>query len=144
MYSSVVVRRLMPFTALKLKTARMWFLHVLGCAPPNAVYGIETFSATREEIQCYTVVRRLMLFTALKRSSAELLYRLHELVVRRLMPFTALKPLDSKDFLDCVHCGCAPPNAVYGIETPWQAYSSICQPPVVRRLMLFTALKLSE
>ena len=43
--ASEVVRRLMPFTALKprvLACATHDMLDVLGCAPPNAVYGIET------------------------------------------------------------------------------------------------------
>ena len=62
------------------------------------------------------VVRRLMPFTALKLSVEKSNLVIFIPVVRRLMPFTALKrltansPLFSRD-------GCAPPNAVYGIET---------------------------
>ena len=87
----MVVRRLMPFTALKL-----------GTIGPEDVIN--------------SVVRRLMPFTALKRCVGVSDITIEPLVVRRLMPFTALKqhPL-------CPHRrqlrSCAPPNAVYGIET---------------------------
>ena len=38
----MVVRRLMPFTALKLDLLASRLDHLVSCAPPNAVYGIET------------------------------------------------------------------------------------------------------
>ena len=93
MHGGLVVRRLMPFTALKPAT-------VTKIAP----------------MILFRVVRRLMPFTALKRPPT-LTYVSESEVVRRLMPFTALKRML---FLYCIYyyTGCAPPNAVYGIETP--------------------------
>ena len=59
--------------------------------------------------------------------------------MRRLMPFTALKHLIPVP-LKIDNRGCAPPNAVYGIET--RGDGAECPPKrVVRRLMPFTALK---
>ena len=82
----------MPFTALKPLVIPHILPEVEGCAPPNAVYGIETAGACDAEVAYCGVVRRLMPFTALKLSvpvkSNCKLYK----VVRRLMPFTALKP----------------------------------------------------
>ena len=62
------------------------------------------------------VVRRLMPFTALKHLQHNNKETNKPPVVRRLMPFTALKPLVIPHILPEVE-GCAPPNAVYGIET---------------------------
>ena len=88
------------------------------------------------------VVRRLMPFTALKPFTAvELVLITAFAVVRRLMPFTALKlPNKLQDLFCCG--GCAPPNAVYGIETRYRRYEKDYFFSVVRRLMPFTALKL--
>ena len=60
------------------------------------------------------------------------------------MPFTALKPQPELAETDEIQSSCAPPNAVYGIETS-ETYVVIRFNPynVVRRLMPFTALKLS-
>ena len=112
-----VVRRLMPFTALKhlyrTKPPFGWN----GCAPPNAVYGIETI---------HTVVNLLKIFGSCAPPNAVYgietpfrrtphLYRIP--VVRRLMPFTALKRLRMPNTRRNGTSSCAPPNAVYGIET---------------------------
>ena len=67
-----VVRRLMPFTALKLtgqdEAIRGAFY---SCASPNAVYGIETVMLRELSWGDGPVVRRLMPFTALKPQPVE-------------------------------------------------------------------------
>ena len=62
-----VVRRLMPFTALKLVYLFCHIIKINCCAPPNAVYGIETCNTGYGVFTLQlTVVRRLMPFAALK------------------------------------------------------------------------------
>ena len=114
-----VVRRLMPFTALKHHALQQREVEFPGsCAPPNAVYGIETSSSAMTDTSIYDVVRRLMPFTALKLEASPTASSVIIIVVRRLMPFTALK----------LHkCQCV-----------W----AVMFKKVVRRLMPFTALKL--
>ena len=69
-----------------------YYLIICSCAPPNAVYGIETFvELCRSRRLQKIVVRRLMPFTALKHFFALEACQLSEIVVRRLMPFTASK-----------------------------------------------------
>ena len=86
----LVVRRLMPFTALKLRHYIVLLKYIYSCAPPNAVYGIETSTGCVFPIRASSVVRRLMPFTALKRDKF-LRESSFSKVVRRLMPFTASK-----------------------------------------------------
>ena len=64
-------------------------------------------------------MRRLMPFTALKLRAALFAKASSSVrVVRRLMPFTALKLYRTFMIINILYfvC-CAPPNAVYGIET---------------------------
>ena len=80
------------------------------------------FTALKQHIShpnlCHiTVVRRLMPFTALKLSKVRGNPSSPIRVVRRLMPFTALKPQPELAETDEIQSSCAPPNAVYGIET---------------------------
>ena len=63
------------------------------------------------------VMRRLMPFTALKHLQHNNKETNKPPVVRRLMPFTALKLFWPKKVMDFSPNCCAPPNAVYGIET---------------------------
>ena len=82
----------MPFTALKRLTANSPLFSRDGCAPPNAVYGIETapsIHAHKELLQgcappnaVYGIETTGLPCTCNTTESV---------VVRRLMPFTALK-----------------------------------------------------
>ena len=83
------------------------------CAPPNAVYGIETFM--------YFISERPRKACC---APPNAVYGIETL------------PYGQRQF-HTLHC-CAPPNAVYGIETnrPIAEHNS-----VVRRLMPFTASK---
>ena len=121
-YLLQVVRRLMPFTALKPFHGGFLFIVRDRCAPPNAVYGIETIQFMRSGVigSMNCVVRRLMPFTALKHPVAKNFVELLLCVVRRLMLFTALKLMCSVSiYYPCIKC-CASSNAVYGIETASQ------------------------
>ena len=117
LHKLLVVRRLMPFTALKLTICLFYKAWLTSCAPPNAVYGIETRSTTFQQQDGNRVVRRLMPFTALKQAEVAEANLRKLTVVRRLMPFTALKLLTDNHIIMCNLGSCAPPNAVYGIET---------------------------
>ena len=80
--------------------------------------------STNDSVQGADVVRRLMPFTALKHCVLRTLFFPYE-VVRRLMPFTALKPLTGKCDFAFLISSCAPPNAVYGIETTLVLFSRV-------------------
>ena len=91
------MRRLMPFTALKLNLqlfAGDGHKASKCCAPPNAVYGIETsllFSIAASSIaRCAppNAVYGIETGCLLIGNSNSIAIK----VVRRLMPFTALKP----------------------------------------------------
>ena len=105
----------MPFTALKpgqipLKT------RCDRCAPPNAVYGIETSSLASS--------------LAMKAASCAPPNAVYGIETKPVIVGEILKLI-----------GCAPPNAVYGIETSSRNLRSAGSSKVVRRLMPFTALK---
>ena len=133
----------MPFTALKHFSFSAASRTVSSCAPPNAVYGIETRLVSPAELLSYpAVVRRLMPFTALKHANNSLSSVFTDEVVRRLMLFTALKLNCQVGYINETSCSCAPPNAVYGIETVHlRCWLPRHESKVVRRLMPFTALK---
>ena len=114
----------MPFTALKLVMNTFKPSSAMaGCAPPNAVYGIETPSAAylfiMEACRCAPPNAVYGIETMISKTIFSHLWS--GAVVRRLMPFTALKPTAFRN-LAWADSRCAPPNAVYGIETAhlWQ------------------------
>ena len=90
----------MPFTALK-HFWKMVSLHVLTCcAPPNAVYGIETFFRGSDKYEVFGSCAPPNAVYGIETTPPKNYFFYNLFVVRRLMPFTALKllPFGSNSF----------------------------------------------